>query len=148
MKKSNEWTFAEIEVEKPNNKRMFTPLFIVVLILLVILLIVTVFLGVSNSVLKQEIYKKESTISDLNKTIEYQEDKNESLQTEVNSYRNSYFEILPTYNFYNEHAVCVNKNSDYYHKYECDDFDKSYFYIFNTENAEGQGYYPCPRCMK
>ena len=146
--KQTEWTFADEDTKKNDKKRVFTIPFIIVLFVLVIMTILTVFLGISNVVLKEEIQKKEDNILSLNAKIEHQEDQNTSLQAEVNSYRDSYYDILSTYNFYYNHAACVDKHSSYYHKYDCSDFDSSYFWIFNTEYARDEGYIPCPKCWK
>lgn len=49
--------------------------------------------------------------------------------------------------FYTEYAVCVGEDNYYYHSDPyCDYFDSQNFYIYNVENAEVQGYKPCPYC--
>lgn len=50
-------------------------------------------------------------------------------------------------NFFDEHVVFVIDGSRYYHIYDCKEWhDSSGFYAYNTENAEYQGYSPCPYC--
>ena len=50
--------------------------------------------------------------------------------------------------FYEEYAVCVDEQSNYYHTYgKCDYFDDSLFWIYNIEAAEDYGYKPCPACF-
>lgn len=48
--------------------------------------------------------------------------------------------------FYEEYAACVNEGSTLYHKYGCDYFDDSSFWIYNTDLAAQKGYRACPRC--
>ena len=48
--------------------------------------------------------------------------------------------------FYEEYAALVNENSKKYHKYGCDDFDSSSFWIYNINAAEQKGYYACSKC--
>ena len=48
--------------------------------------------------------------------------------------------------FYEEYAACVNEGSTLYHKYGCDYFDASSFWIYNTDQAKEKGYRACPRC--
>lgn len=48
--------------------------------------------------------------------------------------------------FLYENAACVNDTGSYYHHPDCDHFDDSSFYIYNTELAEAKGYKPCPNC--
>lgn len=49
--------------------------------------------------------------------------------------------------FYEEYAVCVNDEKEFYHKYGCSFFDSSSFYIYNVNAAIYYGYEPCPFCI-
>ncbi len=49
-------------------------------------------------------------------------------------------------NFYEKYAVLINGNSKKYHRYGCDDFDSSSFWIYNIGLAKEKGYYACPKC--
>lgn len=82
--------------------------------------------------LKYQVSNKQSTINRLNE--------------ENNDLRIGNYEDKWALEFYDKYAVCVNSNSKKYHKYGCDDFDESYFWIYNIEAAEQEGYYPCPKC--
>ncbi len=112
-------------------------------------------------------YTNEQKIIDLENQIVSEQDKNSKLRDKNNKlnddievledeidileYKNS---ILPLLNwqdqqaldFYEEYAVVVNENSNKYHKYGCEDFDDSYFWIYNTEAAKEIGYYACNKC--
>lgn len=59
-----------------------------------------------------------------------------------------YDEIQSEYEFYHQHAVIAEVDSNTYHCYGCEKLKNKSFYIFNIENAYAQGYYPCPVCMK
>lgn len=51
--------------------------------------------------------------------------------------------------FYDEYVVFVsNDGTVLYHKYGCSDFDRSYFWAYNTEAAKNRGYNPCPKCCE
>ncbi len=87
-------------------------------------------------------------VEELNHTIELKDDKIDGLTQLVIKKNKRLDEIEEAYEFYNESAVCVSGDSNTYHKYECEYFDSSSFYIFNTENAKYQGYKPCKHCCK
>lgn len=48
---------------------------------------------------------------------------------------------------YHKYAVCVNKNSTYYHKPNCEFLDKPNFNIYSAEEAKSRGYSECPYCF-
>lgn len=49
--------------------------------------------------------------------------------------------------FYEDYACCVNKGSEKYHLYGCEDFDaSSSFWIYNIDAAKSLGYYACSKC--
>ena len=49
--------------------------------------------------------------------------------------------------FIDEHIVFVEDDgTDFYHKYECYKFVGNYFWAYNIELAEYNGYKPCPLC--
>ena len=51
------------------------------------------------------------------------------------------------YSFYTEHAAVCSDMNKYYHTFECKDWDRNAFWIFNTEFAkEVKGYTACPVC--
>ena len=49
-------------------------------------------------------------------------------------------------NFYKEYIGLVNEGDRTYHTYGCEDFDNSYFYAYNVDQAENRGYRPCQKC--
>ena len=57
------------------------------------------------------------------------------------------YKVQDEYDYFHKHAVFCSDWNNYYHSYECSDWDTSGFYIFNTENAKYQGYRACPRCQ-
>lgn len=49
--------------------------------------------------------------------------------------------------FFYDAAVFTNDSDNHhYHRYDCPQFDDSYYYIYNVENAEAKGYTPCSYC--
>lgn len=79
-----------------------------------------------NGNLKQELEWSENTAD------AYVSDRNE-LQAELYAYH--------------KYAVCVNKNSTYYHKPNCEFLDKPNFNIYSAEEAKSRGYSECPYCF-
>lgn len=92
-----------------------------------------------NQYLLKENGKKEVTINSLQMEIDDLNDENLEL-LKKNWYNSSELE------FYEEHAVMVNENSEKYHKYGCADFDQSYFGVYDVELAKLMGYSACPKC--
>ena len=58
----------------------------------------------------------------------------------------SYDEILPEYDFFTDFAVICSDQNKYYHTYECEDWDRSAFWIYNLDAAKGKEFTPCPKC--
>ena len=57
-----------------------------------------------------------------------------------------YNAIFDEYDFYHNHAVCVDEDDTYYHTYSCPELDCQGFWIYNSEAVESKGYTRCPRC--
>ena len=89
--------------------------------------------------LEQQVKSKDSTIKTKDSTIKRLEGEIDDLEDEK---WGNYFELQ----FYDNHAALVDQHSKKYHKYGCDDFDSSYFWIYNIEAAEDRGYYECSKC--
>ena len=70
------------------------------------------------------------------------------LENEVRDLEDKEWENFLKLRFFDNHAVIVGDDGTRkYHKCDCSDLDTSDgFWIFNTEAAEGQGYYACPKC--
>lgn len=100
--------------------------------------------------LRNNIAEKERTVSDQlstiisqKKTINKQSSEITDLEDEISYLNSDYWEL----NFYHEHACIVpDDGSLFYHNYDCIGLDLSSFWIYNIEEAEYLGYYPCPRC--
>lgn len=67
-------------------------------------------------------------------------------QNQADSYFSEKNDLQKELFFYEAYAVCVNDDSPYYHKPECDYFDDSSFYIYNVDTARAKGYTECPYC--
>lgn len=55
--------------------------------------------------------------------------------------------LLEEYWFFRDHAVFCSDDNNYYHSYECPDWDRDSFWIFNSEYAIYQEYESCPNCQ-
>lgn len=71
----------------------------------------------------------------------------ERAQRESRTYFQENIELNDKLEFYDNHVVCINNGSNYYHKPDCEYFDDSSFYIYNTETAQARGYTECPYCF-
>lgn len=116
----------------------------VIALALVIVTISTLYVlqYINTQELKGEISTKQSTVIRLENEID-------DLEKELNNYKGYRVDYIIATNhleFYEKYAVLVNENSNKYHKYGCDDFDESYFWIFNIDYAKQQGYYACSKC--
>lgn len=85
-----------------------------------------------------EEYQRTNELS----TSEYDE-----LVTDYNALQEEYDRILEEYDFYNWHAVVCSEDNQYYHTYDCIDWNRDYFWIFNSEYAKYKEYTPCPNCQ-
>lgn len=54
--------------------------------------------------------------------------------------------ISEEYSFYQNHAVIVTETGYRYHRYSCPHLNFDSFWIYNTKNAQAQGYTPCLDC--
>lgn len=64
----------------------------------------------------------------------------------ASKYYNKYQKILHKANFLDEYVALVNEDSNEYHTLDCEYFDTSYFWAYNIEAAEDNGYIACPKC--
>ncbi len=126
------------------------------IIMVALVLIFSSFVGCTEN----KVEKYEKRIAELEKWDDISDDEIWDLENEKNDLENEIEDLLnqieelneqiafmdDDYTFYYEHAACVSENDRYYHHPDCDDFDDSYFYIYNTELAEVKGYTPCPIC--
>lgn len=93
----------------------------------------------ATSELQAEVSRLEQQVKSKDSTIKTKDAKIKQLEDEK---WDNYFELQ----FYDNHAALVDQHSKKYHKYGCDDFDSSYFWIYNIEAAEDRGYYECSKC--
>lgn len=119
---------------------------VAVLILLIASIGFNVFLFQRSSMNEQrlseaqvELSKKQDEIKSLEWDAEYWRERRD--EEEAKRYQE-----YSKYIFLYRHAACINEEFIYYHHPDCEHFDKSSFYIQNTEWAENEGYKPCPYC--
>lgn len=76
------------------------------------------------------------------------QEKLDTAQETISDLRKEIYDSAERLDFYDSFIVFCDDNSNYYHKYDCDKWDNESFYAYNIENAEAQGYKPCPDCIK
>ncbi len=101
---------------------------------------------INTQELKDEISDLEKQVSTKQSTINRLESKVDDLEDEISDLKFGNLTDKWALEFYEEYAVLVNENSKKYHKYGCDDFDSSSFWIYNINAAEQKGYYACSKC--
>ena len=69
------------------------------------------------------------------------------LNDDYNALQEEYNKIFEEYDFYNWNAVVCSEDNQYYHTYDCTDWNRDYFWIFNSEYAKYKEYTPCPNCQ-
>ena len=74
-------------------------------------------------------------------------EQNDALHDELDALYDNYYAIYDEYDFFHEHAVFCSEDNNYYHSYDCPDWDREGFWIFNVEYAEYTEYTPCPYCQ-
>lgn len=82
------------------------------------------------------------------------QNENEALISEKSDLQDSYDMLADDYNymfeewdFYTTHGVFCSEDNNYYHSYDCPDWDRSNFWLFNSEYAKYKEYQPCPYCQ-
>lgn len=117
-----------------------------------IFVVLTTVLGILFSF---SMYKFQNKQEDFKRVRKQQEEKIETLQTEVESYKTTITamrEVLDKYqqksDFLDEHiAIVVSYEDDAkYHKYGCKYIQNKDFWAYNTEAAEDRGFEPCKVC--
>ena len=67
-------------------------------------------------------------------------------RNELATYRDAFVRLEDLY-FYDQYVVFVSDDgTKIYHKVDCDKFDSSSFWAYNTEAAKSKGYTPCSWC--
>jgi len=68
-------------------------------------------------------------------------------KAEANRYKAAWETYKDKAEFMNDYVVIVSDDgTKLYHKYDCSRLDLSYFWVYNTEAAEVEGYSACPYC--
>lgn len=95
-----------------------------------------------------KIRVKDNKISEYKTKAQNTQKKLITVQNRLNSIIEQNNDMADQLNFYDYHAAIVpNDGTRMYHKYSCTVYNKSNgFWIYNTEAAQGHGYYPCPYC--
>lgn len=70
----------------------------------------------------------------------------EELKTAYDALAEEKAAMQETYDFYTKFAVVCSDQNKYYHTYDCEDWDRSAFWIYNLEAAKGKEFTPCPKC--
>ena len=98
--------------------------------------------------LERIISYREDTIAEKEHTIEVFSETIDTLRAKLDNYEINNFSDYRKLKFYDEYIALVTKDgTKKYHKYECEDYNKSStFWAYNISAAESRGYYPCPKC--
>lgn len=116
-------------------------------IMSVTLTISIVFLGIAYVKKTTEIENLKNDIIASDKEFEEYKDDYYGISYQYDILKKDYDRIKDENVFYSSYIVFCDDASIYYHKYDCNIWDRNYFYAFNKEGAEHQGYYPCPNCF-
>ncbi|MBQ3356297.1 MAG: zinc-ribbon domain-containing protein [Oscillospiraceae bacterium] len=71
----------------------------------------------------------------------------EELREYADGLYEEYSGIYEEYDFFHKYAVMCSDQNTYYHTYECEDWDRSAFWIYNIDAAKSKEFTPCPKCM-
>lgn len=117
---------------------------------LVALLLVSAIVFASLYISSDRTYKKavkdyEKKISDKVSIINALRVENDELKAKKTAYDIHSDIYKEKADFLDEHIAIILEDGNYYHTYDCDYFTGS-FWAYNTENAENEGYKPCPHC--
>lgn len=116
---------------------------VVIVILAVIAVVGICYLGyIFYNDYQETIASYEEQIHNLHSTVS-------SRTQELNKYKEKVNECNKQIRFMDNHvAICPTDGSGLYHKYGCEHLDTSSFFIYNTENASNEGYFPCYYCSE
>lgn len=95
---------------------------------------------------KETIKEKDIQISELQSEKVKLQSKYDSVYNENTELEYEVDEMESEYNFFHLLVVICDDTSDYYHKYDCDNWNRNSFYLYNRDNAISLGYSPCPNC--
>ena len=133
-----------LQSEKKKNKLIIP--FIIVAIIAVIAVGCSIGLGIFATSTNNKIQELQSTIDTKEQQYDSLQSRYDVLKEEYDEKVDDYDELKQKYDFYDKGACVVDENSNYYHHLGCSHFDDSYYWIFNVEYAEYEGYRPCPYC--
>lgn len=97
---------------------------------------------------KQELELLTQENTQLVEAVQTLEENMADLETEHQEMEETLKTTQTKANFMDQYVVFVNNEEDaeYYHSYDCSQFNKSNFFAYNTKLAESRGYSPCPYC--
>ena len=136
------------EKKKGNGGKIALIIVTVVLALALIAAGVVAFLLYrENQELADTVSSLETENATLNQEVKKQSDDYDSLMEEYDLLLDDYNDIWDEYSFYNWNAVVCSEDNQYYHTYDCTDWNRDSFWIFNSEYAKYKEYTPCPNCQ-
>lgn len=130
-------------MENTNKKRIIPDSIAIFIIILFIVLLSITFLLIlyikDNNDLKKQVLDDSSKISMLQDTVNNLNSISKNFKDNKDNQQCSF---MDTYI-----ALCPIDGKGLYHKYNCPYYDSSKsFYIFNINQAENEGFSPCPYC--
>jgi len=90
----------------------------------------------------------ESKLDETKKLLQTETDNYMETLSEKNTILNEKQKMQEELNFWDSYAVICTKEGKKYHHYGCGHLEGRNFYIYNIDNAIGQGYTPCLDCCK
>ena len=110
------------------------------------ILVIIILIGASVYGFAYENAYYEAKINDLNSKCDTLKNERDFYE-EGRDYNLKKLEAIePEYNFYHQYAVICTTEGKRYHHYGCGHLEGRNFYIYNIDNAIGQGYTPCLDC--
>lgn len=85
-------------------------------------------------------------VEDANTNLAQVQSEYESLMVEYGDIVDDYYSWSDEYEFYHRFGVYCSEMNDYYHTYDCPDWDREGFWLFNVDYAIAQDYTACPNC--
>ncbi len=102
----------------------------------------------ANEDLQNQLSDVQSELDSCQSELDQARDDNDALTAENESLTDQVEELEDKVDFYDSYVVFVNQGATdrYYHKYSCQDFNRSSFVAYSPKLAESNGYSPCPVC--
>ena len=111
-------------------------------------------LEIRNQDLEEENARQEETITQMTEEAETLNEDFEELQKDYDELKEDYEELEKTNSSYKEEINFIDRyvvfveddGSRYYHTYDCPNFTRSNFWVYNRSLAKSSGYTACPVC--